>query len=246
MKKFTETFKIENKVSLEGLDQQVQERLKDIEGQVIDECCCGCGCGCGGSDLKCCEPINCAPCSQDEQCFSLTYYTESQILKKLETDVTVQDLYSIRTQFNLGQPYRPSEVNQIIDGSPLFFVEKGFTNIERGGVMQANRLQDNKAVLNIIKSFSKKYGIGDAVVVNYITGGAAVFGIKHTGTNGEEGSIKNSLLEIYNTLNSLQEMPEVSNASVCHVSIDACDDVYAFLFRIALDRNFLINSAQQA
>jgi len=242
MKKFTETYKIENKVSLEGLEEQVQEKLKDINGQIIDECCCDC-CGCGCTDLKCCDTV---ACSQDEPCFSLKYYTESQILKKLETDVTVQDLYSIRTQFNLGQPYRPFEVNQMIDGSPLFFLEKGFTNIEHGGVMQANRLQDNKAVLNLIKSFSKKHGINDAVVVNYITGGAAVFGIKHTGTNGEEGSIKNSLLEIYNTLNSLQEMPEVSNASVCHVSIDACDDVYAFLFRIALDRNFLINSTQQA
>lgn len=240
MKKFTEKYKKENKVSLDGLEQHIQEKLKDIDEQIIDECCC---CGCGCPDLKCCEPAN---CSQDETCFSLTYYTESQILKKLETDVTVQDLYNIRTQFNLGQPYRPSEVNQMIDGSPLFFVEKGFTNIELGGVMQANRLQDNKAVLNLIKSFSKKYGISDAVVVNYITGGAAVFGIKHTGTNGEEGSIKNSLLEIYNTLNSLQEMPEVSNASVCNVSIDACDDVYAFLFRIALDRNFLNNSTQQA
>ena len=244
MKKFTERYKSENKVSLEGLDKQIQEKLKNIDGQTINECC-GCGCGCGCTDLKCCDTSSsCVPCCQDENCFSLTYYTESQIMKKLETDVTVQDLYNIRMQFNLGQAYRPLEVNQMIDGSPLFFSEKGFTNINQGGVMQANSLQDNKAVLNLIKSFSKKYGIGDTIVVNYITGETAVFGIKHTGTNGEEGSIKNSLLEIYNTLNSLQEMPEVSNASVCHVSIDACDDVYAFLIRISLDKLFIINSSK--
>ena len=245
MKKFTEAYKNELKVVTEGLEPEVRESFKEIEGKVIDECCGCCGCC---DQLKCCEPC-CEPCcgdccSQDENPFKLSFYTETDILKKLETNVTVQDLYNIRMQFNMGQSYRPTEVNQAIDGSPLFFIEKGFTNIGQGGVMQASRLQDNASVLNLMKTFSKKFGITELVVVNYITGGAAVYGIKHTGTNGKEGSIKNSLLEMYNTLNSLQEMPEVSNASVCNVSIDSADDVYAFLVRISLDRVFLNNAVQ--
>lgn len=244
MKKFTEAYKNELKVTTEGLEQEVREAFKGIEGQTIDECC-----GCCCSEPKCCEPCNGSclgvSCCQDENCFKISFYSETDILKKLETNATVQDLYNIRMQFNLGQAYRPLAVNQAIDNSPLFFTERGFTNIGQGEMMQANRLQDNQNVINFTKTLSKKFGINELVVVNYITGGAAVYGIKHTGTNGGEGSIKNSLLEMYNTLNTIQEMPEVSNASVCHVSIDSCDDVYGFLVRISLDRVFL-NTAQQS
>lgn len=244
MKKFTETYKNELKVVTEGLEPEVREAFKDIEGTTINECC---GCCCG--EPKCCEPscamsLGNACCCQDEKCFQIFFYTESEVLKKLETDATVQDLYKIRQQFNIGQPYRPLEVNQAIDNSPLFFTEKGYTNIEHGGVMQANMIQDNPNVLAIIKTLSKKFAITEPVVVQYLTGDAAVYGIKHTGTNGKEGSIKNSLLEMYNTLNSLQEMDEIGNASVCNVSIDSLDDVYAFLVRITLTKSFLNSLAQ--
>ncbi len=62
MKKFTETYKIENKVSLEGFEEQIQEKLKNIDGQNINECCCCSDC-CGDCCKSDCSTQLCSdPC----------------------------------------------------------------------------------------------------------------------------------------------------------------------------------------
>ena len=243
MKKFTETYKIENKVSLEGLEEQVQEKLKDINGQIIDECCCGC-------DLKCCgEPCNtcCGEYAASIPNYPIKFYNEQEIIKKLETDVTVQDLIEIVKQFNCGTRF--FEIRNMIESSPLYFEEKIPNNITGDAssslcniLARTRNLSANKAVYALIGKLIKEHGLCDPVVYSTLDGRNIMYFIKHTGTNGKEGSIKNSLLEIYEMLGKIEENPEISCVSVSHVSIDAADDVYAFLIRVALDKVFVLNS----
>lgn len=240
MKKFTETYKIENKVSLEGLEEQVQEKFKDIDGKIIDECCC-CGCTTCCSDVECGEPV-----WQGVPNYPFKYYNEQEIIKKLETDVTVQDIISIKQQFNCG--VRFSEVRDMINNSPLYFEEKlpcyGSCDTSSGvSILNASKnLYNNKQVYNFINKLMKENGLCDPIVYSTIDGRNIVYFLKHTGTNGKEASIKNSLLEIYEMLNKIEEYPEVKHTSVSHVSIDAADDVYAFLVRVSLDNMFVLNT----
>lgn len=249
MKKFTETYKIENKVSLEGLEKQVQEKLKGIDGQIIDECCCDCCCKC---DAKCCAP--CPDGSPVIPNYPFKYYNEQEIIKKLETDVTVQNLLEIIQQFNCGNRF--SEIRNIVESSPLYFEEKlpdgtlgshAMYEISPGleNILNSSRnLSRNKAVYAFIGKLIKENGLSNPVAYSTIDGRNILYFIKYTGTNGKEGSIKNSLLEIYETLNRIGEHPEVSSTNVSHVSIDAADDTYAFLIRIGLDRMFVLNSTK--
>jgi hypothetical protein len=67
------------------------------------------------------------------------------------------------------------------------------------------------------------------------TNDARISLVYHTGTNGAEGSIKNSLLEVYNFLNDVEQMENVKRVDVADISIDRPDDVYAFAITIYID-----------
>jgi DNA polymerase III delta prime subunit len=56
------------------------------------------------------------------------------------------------------------------------------------------------------------------------------------GTNGREGSIKNSLLEVYNLLYELDNEDKVKWSQVLDVYIDNADDLYDFLITLELKK----------
>lgn len=58
--------------------------------------------------------------------------------------------------------------------------------------------------------------------------------IKHTGSNGKECSIKQSLMDIYFLLNDLEREERVEWAQVLDISIDVLDDVYDFAITLIL------------
>lgn len=237
MKKFTETYKIENKVSLEGLEEQVQEKLKDIDGRIIDECCC-CG-DCSGDCCKsdCSTQLCCDPCSDVKLgCFRIKFNSDMEIVNKLKTDVKVSDLYDIASQFNMPS-YRSTSVRDILDNSPLYFYENSIC-----ATACPMMLNSSTKIEQFVKSLCKKHEFKAPIILGCADGSTSLFCVKHTGTNGKEASIKNSLLEIYEMLNSIEQNEEVSNASCVDISIDNIDDVYAFLVRISLDKIFVINS----
>lgn len=239
MKKFTETYKIENKVSLEGLEEQVQEKLDNINGQIIEECCCGDCCGdCCKSD--CSTQSCCDPCSDVKLgCFRIKFNSDMEIVNKLKTDVKVQDLYDIAFQFNMLS-YRSTSLGDLLENSPLYFYENTPCS-----TIAPMRLNSSTKIEQFIKSLCKKYGLKAPMILALNDGSVSLFCIKHTGTNGKECSIKNSLLEVYEMLNALEGQEEISNASCVNVEVDNCDDVYAFLVRITLDKIFIINSSKQ-
>lgn len=236
MKKLSEISK--QKISLNGLDEKVIEKLNNLNGQIITECCCNCYC----NEPKCCSTELC--CNNSVPNYPIKYYNEQQIITKLETDVTVQDILAIEDQFNMGGRY--IDIRKMLDNSPIYFEEKvsesnGFSSILFNS---SNNLQSNKQVYNFINSLIKKFGLVNPIVYSTLDGRNIIYFIKHTGTNGKEGSIKNSLLEIYNLLNDIEEYDEVSSCSCSNISIDSCDDVYAFLIRISLDKMFIINPSK--
>lgn len=56
----------------------------------------------------------------------------------------------------------------------------------------------------------------------------------HMGSNGKEGSIKNSLLKMATLMDNLQlETELIDNVNLTDVSCDVLDDVYDFVLRIA-------------
>jgi len=236
MKKFTETYKIENKVSLEGLEEQVQEKLKDIDGQIIDECCGDC-CGtcCTGLVEPCCQ----SGCDTKISELRIKYHSDIEIVNTLKTDAKVQDLYDIAFQFNMLS-YRSTSLGDLLENSPLYFYENTMCN-----TIAPMRLNSNVKLEQFIKSLCKKHGLKAPMLLALNDGSVSLFCVKHTGTNGKEGSIKSSLLEIYEMLNILEGYEEISNASCTNVEVDTADDVYAFLFRITLDKIFIINSSKQ-
>lgn len=67
------------------------------------------------------------------------------------------------------------------------------------------------------------------------TNDARISLVYHSGTNGAECSIKNSLLEVYNFLNYVEQWEGVKHVDVADISIDRADDVYAFAITIYID-----------
>lgn len=58
--------------------------------------------------------------------------------------------------------------------------------------------------------------------------------VYHTGTNGAEGSIKNSLIEVYDVLNQMEKWENVNHVDVADVSIDRPDDLYDFAITLEI------------
>jgi hypothetical protein len=89
----------------------------------------------------------------------------------------------------------------------------------------------NKIVYSIINNFHisnhriKVWGVDSL-------DDARISFVYHTGTNGKEGSIKNSLLKIYNVLDEIEKWENVEHVDVGDISIDRPDDVYDFAITI--------------
>lgn len=237
MKKFTETYK-NTKLDLSSLDNEIQERFSNLNAQPITECCCDC------CATKCCEPccgeIGCV--NSNVYAFKTTFYSEQEIVNKILTTLTVQDIYAIFEQFNVGR-IRSTDVNCILADAPLFFSEQAIVPANGNIILDyGQEIRDSKAINGFIKTISKKFGLKNPVVLLRVDGGVNIYFIANTGTNGKEGSIKNSLNQIYQLLNSLDACEEILCTDCINVSIDCADDVYAFLISISLDKMFVLNA----
>ena len=210
-------------ISLEGIDEDYISAIENLEGMQITECCCGCDC-------KCCDPCSCvgAPVENPYPTFPMHFYSEQEIVNRLKTTPEVMDIFNIRGQF-ASNAYLLDDITI----GPLVFTERMM--IQSGEIMQGNSIRGNIRLKDIIN----KSELTDVVVLIRLDNTIQVFGLKHTGTNGKEGSIKNSLIEISKRLTSLEKIPEVDWAQVLNVSIDNADDVYTFLVTFTLKENSL-------
>ena len=216
-----------NIVSLIDIDESIIDKIKNIDGYKINECC-GCGCGCCIDDKKCCGTT----CSSDPGYNQINwFYSEQEIVNKLNTNVTVQDMLNIDTQFNKFRfTAGPGDLNI------LYFKES--TNIET--MQQFNvgltNYSSNKSLYDFIKNTCEKYELSYPICLTRLDGKIQLFFVKFTGSNGKEGSIKSSLTQIAKTLGELEKNENITWSQVLDVSIDNADDVYSFVITVTCDQ----------
>ena len=215
-------------VSLKGLDKNISEQLQNLSGKEINECC-GCGCDC-----KCCEP-----CCSDST--FIYFHSEYEVRDRLKYNVKVQDLFNINRQF-LNKQFMFGGATPADVLVPLYFKEPQISAIPQvpGGLVQASvqhGTEFNTELYNFINKLLKEYKMTYPVVLTRADGSVQLFFIKGTGTNGKEGSIKNSLIEVAELLEDLDEMEEITWSQVLDASIDNVDDVYTFVITCIVDIN---------
>ena len=216
-------------ISLSGIDEEYADKLKNLEGKQITECCCGCGCDCCAPCAKTCgdplDPYN----GVEDSAFKMYFYSEREIVEKLKTIPTVLDIINLHTQFSCGRfALNPSTMDNY-----LIFTEQML--LPSGELMQGRSFRDNQKLIEIITR-SELY---DIVVLVRMDNTIQVFGLQHTGSNGKEGSIKSSLTTMAKKLTTLEKIPEVKWSQILDVSIDNADDVYTFLVTYTIDPNMI-------
>lgn len=233
MKKLTEY--IQNKyVSLKGLDESVVERLSNMEGYEITECC-GSYAGdcndCYGYDEPCdgsCEttcagtavPVATAPIVQDPIQKYTSIFTSAP---------KVMDVYNAHGEFTYK--CRFDDEYQRGNTEPLIFVSyNGGYGVSGGPYQNSRKLHDD------ILTICSEYGLSEPVLLIRGDGDIQLFAIKHMGTNGKECSIKNSLSDAAVILAKLETRKEITWAQVLDIAIDNADDLYTFLFTCTFEK----------
>lgn len=83
-----------------------------------------------------------------------------------------------------------------------------------------------------INKFIDKYKLSHSVLEMNENKDLQLTFVYFSGTNGIEGNIKSSLLEVYNLMNEIEKEHDVVWIQVLDVSIDSLDDVYSFAITI--------------
>ena len=213
-------------ISLKGLDKEVIERLSNLEGQVINECDCGCCNQYYASDCDCDVPCSCEPCDGTAISLGSTPALIDPIVSlksKFYSSPKVYDLLDTHTA--LDYKYRfISEYARSLKEPVLFYDYVGVQYND------STKLRDD--VLSICEDFELLW----PVLLIKGDGDIQLFAAKKFGTNGEECSIKSSLINAADTLSKLEKRKEVDWAQVLDVSIDNLDDLYDFLFTVTFNK----------
>lgn len=235
-------------VSLNDIDEGLKEKIQNLDGYKINECCgcCDCDCGC-----ECpCEPTCCDPTVKVAKPVVVNQFgrfnSEQEIISILDCSPKVNDLLDIHNQFA-----RFLHIPDIKKGyiEPLYFGNKNYelSNCPAGVVRQngdmptkeadpesVEQLYDvatyqNKKIYKAVNDIVSTFDFKCPVVETKINGEVQVYVVKHTGSNGKEGNIKTSLEEIAKILGKLESRADIQWAQVLDVSIDNIDDLYAFV-----------------
>lgn len=219
-------------ISLTGIDETYKKLISNLQGKQINECCCNTCCDCE----PCCNSI-----------YQLYYFsTEQEIINKLKTDPKVQDIFNIHHQFDNRFRYMITDEDSLkIVDEPLYFRSNFIQNIAKqdfstsdGKVLLSSKsINNNPKLYELIKSIRSTFNCTYPTVMSDDTGEIQVFIIKGCGTNGQENSIKNSLIEVAKMLDKLDKMEQITWSQVLEVSIDNIDDVYNFLITFTININ---------
>lgn len=239
-------------VSLEGIDEELKDKIKNLEGYEITECCGYCGTDCCEPECcdKCCEPD---PVKIPVQSFG-RFNSNNEVTRELDSCPKVQTLLDIWTQFG---EYHYSEYNNTVI-EPLYFgLKDPYTCVppidssvvitrEFGDMPYQEAEPTDIPVMSVPTRFNKK--IHDVVVdvcnvlelerpviQTKVNGEVQVHALFFSGTNGKENSIKSSLEKVAKLLGKLESRSEIKWAQVLDVSIDNLDDLYGFYITFVLD-----------
>ena len=224
MKKLAEY--IHNKyVSLKGLDNEITEKLSNLEGYEITECCgdyCGYGCcdgdcgikpSCQDNTLAVVNPVGSVTTPEVE------YPPIFKSAPKVQDVFNVHAACSYKCRFNSEREHANNEPVVLTDNEPN----------------TCGKYLESDILRNDVLSICKEFELHDPVLLLRADNSIQLFGIKFSGTNGAECSIKNSLIDVADILTKLEKKKEVNWAQVLDVSIDNVDDIYDFLITCILD-----------
>ena len=228
-------------ITLEGLEKEVAEKLTNLEGRPIYEwgdlcgtCCCEepCPCDCEAAPMTVTNPF-------------IYFYSENEVVAVLDGGPKVQNLINMHYQF--GNRFKFQGDENIVD-EPLYFYSNGL--IQNQMIRQQGDAPDpnagqypqifanlNKKLYDFVKDITKTHKLNNPIVLTKLDGTVQLYFTKYAGTNGKEGSIKNSLADIVKILNKLDSSKEITWSQVLDVSIDNLDDVYSFLITCTVDPN---------
>lgn len=244
-------------ISLEGLNEDIKDRLKNLDGYEINECC---GCGC------CCEdPCSCADTTCDKTCGTGLsgntipvnqfgrFNSELEITRELDSNPKVASLLDIYNQFNKFSFIKDVNRQNI---EPLYFGHRDYSagtltneivNRENGDMpareadpQAIDSLYDvetkqNKKIYKLVNDVVDTFEFVCPIVQTKINGEVQVYAIKYSGSNGKENSIKSSLEEIAGILGKLDKKTEIQWSQVLDVSIDNIDDLYTFVITFVVN-----------
>lgn len=206
-------------VSLDEVDESLKDKINNLEGYVINECC-GCCCGCAYD-----EKIPNAQAIAPRNLFG-RFNSIQDIIHELEYNIKVETLFDLFDQFT-GYNFCSDPKNKY--NEPLYF---GRANC---GGLNATLTVNNENIYKTVCDIVKQFELCHPVVYTKSDGTIQVYVVKTTGTNGEECSIKSSLEEIARLLGKLDLKSVISWSQVLDVSIDNADDLYAFVVTFTLD-----------
>lgn len=213
-------------ISFDGLEKEVIEKLSNLKGQMINECDCGCCCcepypydATSSCDVPCECPNTVAPTP------ALPVDPMTKFKNIFACSPKVYDLLDAHTSFDYKARFT-SEYKRSMEEPILLFDNM----IPTVGYSSSNKLHDD--VLTLCKDFDLMW----PVLMFKSNGDIQLFAAKKFGSNGEECSIKSSLISAADILTKLEKRKEVDWAQVLDVSIDNLDDLYDFLFTVTLNK----------
>lgn len=240
-------------ISLDGINEELKDKIINLEGYEINECC---GCGClGGTECcpcepecdKCCDPTVAAPVVVNQ--FG-RFNSEQEIVRELDAQPKVNTLYDIHSQFgrfNFIKDVKKMHVEPLYFGHKEYCVSGKLVNRENGDMPNRETNSDierqlydvetikNKKIYKVVTDIVNTFDLVSPVVQTKINGEVQVYAVKCTGSNGKENSIKTSLEEVAKILTKLDSKSEIQWSQVLDVSIDNIDDLYAFVITFVLD-----------
>ena len=87
-------------ISLEDIDEELKDKIKNLEGYQITECCgCCCGDDCAYDKPVCCEPVAIPGEPITINQFG-RFNNEIEVTRELDSKPTVNTLYDIHGQFD--------------------------------------------------------------------------------------------------------------------------------------------------
>ena len=213
------------------LDESIIKRIENLEDYHINECCCGCDC-------KCCEPCC---CETPQSCLFLNILDLN--FNKIKTDVKVQDIFNLHKQF--GNRFRFVDPGKEMDivFQPLYFTEY---NYMAGNIKDIPVLFSNVKFYTFVQKIVKQFKFAYPTVLSKCDGSIQLFFIMGGGSNGEEYSIKSSLIKAVQVLNGLENFNEINWTQILDVSIDSLDDVYNFVVTCTIDNVSLFDEKHKS
>lgn len=242
-------------ISLDGINEELKDKIINLEGYEINECC---GCDClGGTECcqyepecdKCCDPTVAVAAPVVVNQFG-RFNSEQEIVRELDAQPKVNTLYDIHSQFgrfNFVKDVKKMHVEPLYFGHKEYCVSGEPVNRENGDMPNretnsdiATQLYDvetikNKKIYKVVTDIVNTFDLVSPVVQTKINGEVQVYAVKCTGSNGKENSIKTSLEEVAKILTKLDSKSEIQWSQVLDVSIDNIDDLYAFVITFVLD-----------